>query len=1232
MDTLNGSGKLMGNLSNYYAKTGKANPFATTTTNTESGVSQGGGFLKQYQQKNKLSSPFEVAKTKTITPIKISQPKKPVESLQTKITSGVVKTGEQINQNITQHLTSMAKKIGELSVKIVSPQQAKIQAEIKNLPQTPIKITEKQKKLTTGQLQQVSDSSSTMKRQSPQESINRAEEIRRITSDKIRSLEKVFDSQVVKPREVKKGYKEPGIIGGMIEEIKLGTISTLGNIGAGLEMEGRKINERSLDGKDMVTKFLLTNAGRKISAEADNIIASNPEWMSDPKEGWSARKIARLGAGAAPSILINIAATIATLPAGGIGGYATGYLMEGGATYKEAKKMGVDEKKAQFYGTTVGVVNSIFEHMMPGSLSLGKKIPKEVLKESAEQVSKSIAKDALKKLGKFGLSIAKNGTIEGGTEGIQELWSNIIATNYDKNRKPWDNIIESIVGGFIGGGVAGGGTEQAVQQTGLIPDGTYTPEQMIGKIVSGKLSNTKEGNELVKTALQAQEAGQSIEIQNTVNSKPETINQEETKAEKPKVEYTDEAIKKLQDQIDTILNIDPNIKGFKQRQKEWGISFQMTNEASDAGDPQAQADIKKIIELQRQIEDMRDARQFYLKNKKTKKSAKEYVESKVKERSVKFRESQEVKDIKMKEGTDLLIAIEDNIDKISDPNKNKFAIDDRAELSDIANRLANNKETANDKLTAYEILQRNKIDVGQKVTKSTGAKFREDTNQTQTLDELLAIKTPNLEQLKLINKMRAEQMAKSKEKSAENVAEVQMGWKENQKDAFDNAVSRKDTTTVKEMLKDVPEYYKTEFKTQIDEALSLVRQYVVEYDPKSETSRAEAINREFSEAKFRVRDDVKRMTGRTITDAQEQELIDLNKKIFGDENVNITLQIMANSKALGKYEQNMIDILDGQADPKATYLHEAVHKYLDVFSTTDEYTQVLEEGAVKYKTEDFAEVEEEIAEDFIAYAKNKESAPKTITGKIKSFFDSVLERIKTYFGNKSAIDRLYNDIVEGKAVKKATKTAQETTPNTKTDIPTNEIAQTPVGTGEKTKSKAYTRVYERLAEEARQDVSYNKLNLDKDADNALEFITSDPKSALRVSLGLEEAPAGMTETAISIAVADKAYRDGDNSLSSWLESSRSLRQTRRGQEIVSERGRFNEDSPHFFIREVMDRRLKNLGSNLKSALEEMQGKAKSAKESAVEKIDKGVSKLKEKIKADRKKIALAQDIIDSIIC
>jgi len=199
-------------------------------------------------------------------------------------------------------------------------------------------------------------------------------------------------------------------------------------------------------------------------------------------------------------------------------------------------------------------------------------------------------------------------------------------------------------------------------------------------------------------------------------------------------------------------------------------------------------------------------------------------------------------------------------------------------------------------------------------------------------------------------------------------------------------------------------------------------------------------------------------------------------------------------------------------------------------------------------------------------------------------------------------------------------------------IPTNTDAQTPVGTGELKKSKAYTRVFDLLKEEFQQDVSYNVLNLEKDAKNAVDYIAKDPKSAIRIGLGLEQPPEGQTETAISIALAEKAATEGDHALQSRLESSRSLRQTRRGQEIVSERGRFEADSPHKYMRELLNKRLANLGANVKDALAETVNRATNIKQAAMEKIDSEAKKIKEAIKKDRKKIQMAQDIINSLIC
>jgi len=193
----------------------------------------------------------------------------------------------------------------------------------------------------------------------------------------------------------------------------------------------------------------------------------------------------------------------------------------------------------------------------------------------------------------------------------------------------------------------------------------------------------------------------------------------------------------------------------------------------------------------------------------------------------------------------------------------------------------------------------------------------------------------------------------------------------------------------------------------------------------------------------------------------------------------------------------------------------------------------------------------------------------------------------------------------------------------------------PVGSGMTKQSKAYTRVVDRLAEETRLLTTYNELNLKQDAENAIAFIESNPQEALRVALGIDSPPQGQTETAISIALADRAAQEGNFQLQSHLESSRSLRQTRRGQEIVSERGRFNDESPYRYVQEVLDRRLREIGKGVipstKEEVESIMSKGGSKKR-AVDKVDRVARELKKRLTKEQTKINLAQDIINSLIC
>lgn len=195
----------------------------------------------------------------------------------------------------------------------------------------------------------------------------------------------------------------------------------------------------------------------------------------------------------------------------------------------------------------------------------------------------------------------------------------------------------------------------------------------------------------------------------------------------------------------------------------------------------------------------------------------------------------------------------------------------------------------------------------------------------------------------------------------------------------------------------------------------------------------------------------------------------------------------------------------------------------------------------------------------------------------------------------------------------------------------NSVEKKPVKTkGEVKNSRAFKRIQERLGEYADIDVNYNRLNLAKDTANALEFIEKNPKEAKKIALGLMGAPEGVTETAISIALAEQASQNKDYALQAQLERSRSLRQTRRGQEIVAERGRFNENSPHFFMQQVLAARIENAGKQKFRFFSKK--KSETVANSAEAKMKEGSEAIKQTIKKKLTAADLAQNVIDSLTC
>jgi len=164
--------------------------------------------------------------------------------------------------------------------------------------------------------------------------------------------------------------------------------------------------------------------------------------------------------------------------------------------------------------------------------------------------------------------------------------------------------------------------------------------------------------------------------------------------------------------------------------------------------------------------------------------------------------------------------------------------------------------------------------------------------------------------------------------------------------------------------------------------------------------------------KYRLKDDFKRITGITINDQKEKDIIALNKRVFGDEDVKITAQILTpeGQKALGSYRDGIIKIVNGQAEVKETFYHEAAHKAFDLFTTADEQADIIRTGMKRFGLKDFDAVEEKMAEDFIKYAKSREG----VSGTIKLVYDKIINRVKSFMGSENEISRFYTDLVAGK--------------------------------------------------------------------------------------------------------------------------------------------------------------------------------------------------------------------------
>lgn len=182
-------------------------------------------------------------------------------------------------------------------------------------------------------------------------------------------------------------------------------------------------------------------------------------------------------------------------------------------------------------------------------------------------------------------------------------------------------------------------------------------------------------------------------------------------------------------------------------------------------------------------------------------------------------------------------------------------------------------------------------------------------------------------------------------------------------------------------------------------------------------------------------------------------------------------------------------------------------------------------------------------------------------------------------------------------------------------------------------SEFTSRVFERMKVEHPEltgDLTVERMNLEKDAQKAVELVVKDKQKAYDIAMGKEKS-SDVTATATNIALAEQALKEGNNELYAKLITNRSLEQTRRGQEIVAEKGSVKDNSLARYVKELISQRLEKVGKNYLGDLKE-NFKGKSSKERATAKIDSEVGKLETRIKQKKLDVKTALSLLDKLTC
>lgn len=127
--------------------------------------------------------------------------------------------------------------------------------------------------------------------------------------------------------------------------------------------------------------------------------------------------------------------------------------------------------------------------------------------------------------------------------------------------------------------------------------------------------------------------------------------------------------------------------------------------------------------------------------------------------------------------------------------------------------------------------------------------------------------------------------------------------------------------------------------------------------------------------------------------------------------------------AYGKYDpiRGMITFVK---NPLATTpTHEVVHAFFDMFVDPYKQGQILQEVKEFNEITDDAEAEELLADAFIEYVRYRKK-PKSISDRIRQFFDDLIQAIRKLFGQESKVRDFYDAVISKKRPKEIAPTIE----------------------------------------------------------------------------------------------------------------------------------------------------------------------------------------------------------------